>query len=241
MHRARGRGLNPSSPLRAGPELDPRLLLQHRALGFGSAVVAALAVFFFSPAWLAGAARLVASYDVAAFCLLAAYWGVALKDDPQLTYRRAAIEDPGRNIVLGVVLVSCLAGLVSAVVILGHGPNVPPNDRSVALALGLAAVVLGWFLIHSSFILRYAHLFYIGDDAGATRRGLVFPGTTDPDDYDFAYFAFVIGMTGQVSDVQITDPDVRKVVMLHGLISFAYNTAILALVINLASGLLGNH
>jgi uncharacterized membrane protein len=197
-------------------------------------------VFFFSPAWLVGASRLVAAYDAGALCLLAAYWGLSLKDDPRLTYRRAAIEDPGRNIVLGVVLVSCVAGLVSAIVILGHGPNVPPNDRSVALALGLAAVVLGWFLIHSSFILRYAHLFYIGDKAGAMRKGLIFPGTTDPDDYDFAYFAFVIGMTAQVSDVQITDPDVRRLATLHGLISFAYNTAILALVINLASGLLGH-
>ena len=173
--------------------------------------------------------------------MLAAFWGVAFKDDARQTYLRAAIEDPGRDIVLGVVLLSCLAGLVSAVVILGHGPNVPANDRATALALGLAAVVLGWFLIHSSFIFRYAHLFYIHDDAGETRRGLIFPGTSDPDDYDFAYFSFVIGMTAQVSDVQITDPAVRRMAMLHGLISFAYNTAILALVINLASGLLGTH
>ncbi len=70
---------------------------------------------------------------------------------------------------------------------------------------------------------------------------MIFPGTSDPDDYDFAYFSFVIGMTAQVSDVQITDPAVRRLATLHGLISFAYNTAILALVINLASGLLGTH
>jgi uncharacterized membrane protein len=70
---------------------------------------------------------------------------------------------------------------------------------------------------------------------------LTFPGTTDPDDYDFAYFAFVVGMTFQVSDVQITDPGVRSVVLLHGILSFGYNTAILALVVNLASNLLNTH
>jgi len=217
------------------------LLLRHRVLGFGSAIVAALAVFFFAPAWLAGAVRLVAAYDVGAAFLLGTFWLLALKNDPRETYRRAAIEDPGRNIVLAVVIISCLAGLVSAVVILGRGPNVPAHDRSLALAMGLAAVVLGWFLIHTSFILRYAHLYYVDDAAGEMRKGLTFPGTTQPDDYDFAYFSFVIGMTAQVSDVQITDPDVRRVATLHGLISFAYNTAILALVINLASGLLGTH
>ena len=70
------------------------------------------------------------------------------------------------------------------------------------------------------------------------RRGLLFPGTDKPDDYDFAYFSFVVGMTFQVSDVQVVDKDVRRLVLLHGLVSFAYNTAILALVVNLASGLL---
>ena len=122
--------------------------------------------------------------------------------------RRAA--DPGRNIVLGVVLISIVAGLASAIIILGKGPNVPPSDRNIALALGIGAVVLGWFLIHTTFIFRYAHLFYYDSDQdGTAQRGLDFPGTKDPDDYDFAYFSFVIGMTFQVSDVQITDPGVR--------------------------------
>ena len=69
----------------------------------------------------------------------------------------------------------------------------------------------------------------------------MFPGTTDPDDYDFAYFSFVLGMTFQVSDVQITDPGVRTIALLHVLLSFGYNTAILALGVNLASSLLNNH
>jgi uncharacterized membrane protein len=227
VHRARGRRLSP--------------LTRHRFQAFGTAILAALAVVFFAPDWLKGTVRLVAGYDAAAIVLLAYFWAIGIKDDPAATHRRAAVEDPGRNVVLGIVVLSCLIGLASAVIILGRGPNVPEHDRGLALAIGLSAVVLGWLLIHTSFIFRYAHLYYVGDEAGAMRKGLVFPGTPDPDDYDFAYFSFVLGMTFQVSDVQIIDQEVRKLAMLHGLLAFAYNTAILALVVNLASGLLGMH
>ena len=131
---------------------------------------------------------------------------------------------------------------LSAIVILGKGPNVPAADRDLALAAGISAVALGWFLIHTMFVFRYAHLYYYdSDEDGTAQRGLTFPGTQEPDDYDFAYFSFVIGMTFQVSDVQITDPGVRSVVLVHAIMSFAYNTAILALVVNLASGLLSSH
>ncbi len=184
----------------------------------------------------------MAAYDAAATVVLVYDWGFALRNNATHTARRAAQADPGRNVVLAVVVASILAGLVSAIVILGKGPNVPAGDRAVALAFGLLAVALGWLLIHTSFIFRYAHLFYYDSDQdGSAQRGLTFPGTTDPDDYDFAYFSFVIGMTFQVSDVQITDPGVRSVALVHALLSFAYNTAILALVVNLASGLLNTH
>ncbi len=140
------------------------------------------------------------------------------------------------------VLFSAIAGLASAILILGKGPNVPAGDRSLALTFGILAVVLGWFLIHTLFVFRYAHLYYFdSDEDGSAQRGLTFPGTTEPDDYDFAYFSFVIGMTFQVSDVQITDPGVRTVVLMHALLSFGYNTAILALGVNLASSLLNSH
>lgn len=216
------------------------MLYRHRALAFGLTALAGLLVFLFGPGVLVGTTRFVAAYDAAALVLLGSFWLVAIKSDARETYRRAAITDPGKNVVLAVVLLSCLAGLVSAVAILGRTPNVAPSERSLDLGLGLLAVMLGWLLIHSTFILRYAHLYYVSDE-GQMRRGLRFPGKADPDDYDFAYFSFVVGMTFQVSDVQVVDPGVRRLVLLHGLISFAYNTAILALVINLASGLLNAH
>jgi len=99
--------------------------------------------------------------------------------------------------------------------------------------------VLGWFLIHTIFLFRYAHLYYFdSDDDGSAQRGLAFPGTQNPNDYDFAYFSFVIGMTFQVSDVQILDSGVRRLALIHAMISFGYNSTILALGINLISSLL---
>jgi uncharacterized membrane protein len=194
---------------------------------------------FFAPPWLHGTVRVVASYDAAAFVLLVWDWTMGLRNNAAHTIRRAAQADPGRNFLAGIVIISALAGLASATVILGKGPNVPAGDRELALMAGITAVILGWVLIHTMFIFRYAHLYYFDSDQdGTAQRGLTFPGTTEPDDYDFAYFSFVIGMTFQVSDVQITDPGVRTIVLVHALMAFAYNTAILALVVNLASNLL---
>ena len=210
-----------------------------RLIGFGFGGIAALAVGFFAPPWLHGATRGVAAYDAGGLVLLLANWTIALRDDAAHTIRRAAAADPGRNAVLIVVLISIVVGLFAAIQILGRGPTGPAADRNIALGLGLSAVVLGWLLIHTTFIFRYAHLFYFdSDDDGRGQRGLIFPGTTEPDDYDFAYFSFVIGMTFQVSDVQIADPDIRRAVLLHALISFAYNTTIIALGVNLVSSLL---
>ena len=196
---------------------------------------------FFAPAWLRGTVRWVAAFDALAIFLLAFDWGFALRNDAGHTEHRASQEDPGRNVVLLLVLLSVVAGLAAAVVILGKGASVPAGDRPMALTLGVLAVILGWFLIHTTFIFRYAHLYYFdSDNDGTASSGLVFPGTTQPDDYDFAYYSFVIGMTFQVSDVSITDPGIRSLTLFHAILAFGYNTAILALGVNLASGLLGH-
>ncbi len=211
-----------------------------RLLAFGPAALATIAIAVLAPAWLHGILRGVAAYDAGTLVLLAVCWTLGMQQDPRRTSARASMEDPGRNAVLGVVLLTVAVALISAISILGRGPHVPTaTEKAFVYGLGIAAVVLGWGLIHTMFTFRYAHMYYFDDDDdNEADRGLKFPGTDDPNDYDFAYFAFVIGMTFQVSDVQITDRGVRRVALGHGLISFAYNTAILALGINIISGLL---
>jgi len=211
-----------------------------RIVGFGSGFAAALLVLLLSPAWLVGTQRAVAAYDAAALIIIVVFWFLGMHAHPQDTQCRAAAEDPGRNVVFGAVLLSVIGGLASAISIIGKGPHVQTHtEKEVVYGLGLGAVFLGWFLIHTLLTFRYAHLYYYDDDGDSQAdRGLKFPGTESPNDYDFAYFSFVVGMTFQVSDVVIVDSGVRRLVLFHGLISFAYNSTILALVINLVSGLI---
>lgn len=209
-----------------------------RVVTFSLAAAAALLTAAAAPAWLRGTVRIVAEYDVAALILLLGFFGLVFRDDEQRTRARAAMNDPGRNVILAITIVSVAAGLLGAINILGKGPNAQTEaEKGVAVALAVGAAVLGWALTHATFALRYAHLFYREND-GRPCNALTFPGTPVPDDYDFLYFAFVIGMTFQVSDVQVNDPGVRRVVLGHGIVAFAYNTAIIALGVNLVSNML---
>ena len=106
--------------------------------------------------------------------------------------------------------------------------------------LAIGAVFISWWLVHTIFTMRYAHMYYDTDtDDGKPKEvgGLQFPDETEPDYLDFVYFSFVIGMTFQVSDVEISSREIRRLAWLHGLLSFGFNTAIVALSINVISGL----
>lgn len=197
-------------------------------------------MIFFAPHWLNVKVRVVASYDAGVIAMLVWYWRLIARTPPVKTKILAAAQDPGKDAVFVLTLMAVAFGFVAAFDILAPGQH----DRSakhtaVVYTLGLGAVALGWLLIHTVFSFRYAHLYY--RDRGRDKesdRGLTFPGRNEPSYMDFAYFSFVIGMTFQVSDVQITAPGIRRLVLAHGLISFGYNTSILALVVNVISGLL---
>jgi uncharacterized membrane protein len=111
-------------------------------------------------------------------------------------------------------------------------------QRTARVAFVAGTLILSWLLTHVVFAVRYAHEWYDSDGDGALRRGLDFPGDNQPDYMDFLYFSLVLGMTFQVSDVQITGRGPRRLALLHGLISFLYNTVIIALTVNIAAGLL---
>jgi len=94
--------------------------------------------------------------------------------------------------------------------------------------------VLGsWSLIHTVFAVHYAHLYY-----GPSNGGLIFPGGGDPNYYDFLYYSFVVGMTCQVSDVQVAEAGMRRLTLVHGVLSFFFNTVVLALAVSVGAGLL---
>src|SRR5262249_25252673 len=120
---------------------------------------------------------------------------------------------------------------------LRRAKGLSPSEEAMFVGLCLAAVGSAWMLTHTAYTLRYAHLYYRDDGEG--EGGLTFPGSQDPAYFDFAYFSFTVGMCFQVSDVMITSPLIRRAVLGHSLLSFVYNTAIVALSLNLVFGLLG--
>ncbi|MDB5072923.1 MAG: hypothetical protein JWM87_4034 [Candidatus Eremiobacteraeota bacterium] len=212
---------------------------RHRIVAFGSAAVAGLLVYTFVPEWLHGATRFVAAYDAGTITLLSFFWLKGLHDDPKMTRARAALDDPGKNAILLVVLGAVVVGLVAAIAILGHGPQVQNGtEKWAAYILGVVAISAGWFLVHTVYTFRYAHLYYYDDDSdGVACGGIKFPGTDEPSDWDFAYFAFCIGTSFAVSDPQVTETRVRRDVMSQSVISFAYNSVIVGMVINLFAGI----
>jgi uncharacterized membrane protein len=137
---------------------------------------------------------------------------------------------------LGVVVVSFVAvGSEFATIKTG-----PADRRWLEVTLVAATLFLSWLVTHVTFALRYAHEFYARDLGGPDiDRGLEFPGEKEPDYLDFMYFSLVLGMTFQVSDVQITSRKLRRVAALHGLVSFLFNTIIVAFTVNIAAGLMG--
>jgi uncharacterized membrane protein len=110
------------------------------------------------------------------------------------------------------------------------------------MGLAAATIVCSWLVTHTIFALHYAHTFYgdvvAGGPKGARRGGLDIPGCANPDYWDFVYFSFVVGMTCQTSDIQVSSPQMRRLCLAQGVLSFFFNTVILALSINIAASLL---
>ncbi len=170
----------------------------------------------------------VAIYLVAAAIVMSHCISVAQMKD------NAAAQDEGG---FAILILTVAAGMASLFAIFAELATVersgPHYGLYVTLALG--TVVLSWTFIHTIFALHYAHEFY-GDHA--QKNGLRFPGDGQPDYWDFVYFAFVIGMTFQVSDVAVTHKSVRRTVVAHGALSFFFATAVVAMAVNIAASII---
>ena len=178
--------------------------------------------------------RIVSAWNAIALVMLSFSWWVIWRADPSETQCRAAADDPGRSAVWVVALVSSTISLFAAIYVLRQAHALAPERATRWVLLCLLAVVSSWLLTHTSWALRYAHLYYRDDTEGI--GGLSFPGDSPPDAFDFAYFAFTIGICFQVSDVVVTSRQIRRAVLFHACQSFAYTTAIMALSLNLAFG-----
>jgi uncharacterized membrane protein len=179
--------------------------------------------------------RILVAWNAGTWSLVGLAWAILLTASPVQARARAAAEDPGRLFVHVVVLLSAMLSLVAAIALLRERATAHLDHSVSWFVLCLGTVSGAWLLNHTSWSLRYAHLYY-GEHEGI--GGLVFPGELPPDDMDFAYFAFTVGMCAQCSDVVITSRRIRRAVLLHSLQSFAFNTTVIALMLNVVFGLL---
>jgi len=212
-------------------------LSPQRATGrfFLSAGVGVLALLL--TAWLNAPAwqlRAMVGWDATALTLLGLCWQILLRSDARTTALRAGDQDPGGRAVFVIAVASSLFSLFAATLVLRMMRG--QSCGNVWVVLALVSVALSWVVTHTAYTLRYAHLFYTGESNG----GLTFPGTDTPCDMDFAYYAFTIGMCFQVSDVQITAANIRSATLGHALVSFVFNTTILALSLNVMFQLLSS-
>jgi len=193
------------------------------------AIAIGVLVFFLLPDTRRLATRLIVGWDVFAALYLVLAYIMMLRCDIAHIRRSAVLQDDGRFLILLLTAFGALASLGAIVFELGASKGNPAG-----LILPMATIVLSWVLVHTAFALHYAHDFYRGSQAG----GLQFPSGdahADADYWDFVYFSFVIGMTAQVSDVGITDKIIRRTATVHGIVSFVFNTALLALMVNIAA------
>jgi uncharacterized membrane protein len=220
-----------------GPHGLPRHIPPHAHGRLLTAVALGVVTALVIPGRLGLAVRLLAAWDVVALVMTTFAWLIVLGAGPAETHHHAAKDDPGRRAVGVLVILTSGVSLLATAVILRQARTCPLDFRWLFVVLCVLAVASAWLLTHSAYALRYAHLYYRDDDEGV--GGLTFPGDAPPSYLDFAYFAFTIGMCFQVSDVSIPSRQIRRAVLGHAVLSFLYNTAILATAINLAVGVFG--
>jgi uncharacterized membrane protein len=209
---------------------------------FVIAIAVGVAVWIFAPLDDA-VLRFLAAWNVAGWLFIALLLVMMTRAEIDGIRRQASLEDASRAVLLVAIIVGSAATLVALVVQLSalskeHGP-----ERTLIFALSFSTILVSWFLIHTVFAAYYAHEFH-GEatrvsSGGGGGGGLDFPGDRVPDYLDFLYFSFVVGTTAQTSDVEVTSHIMRRVVMGHGLLSFFFNTTVIALVVNLTAQLAG--
>jgi uncharacterized membrane protein len=215
-----------------------RVLAGHKRTFLAGAV--GLASYFVLPRHWAARTDAIVAWDIgaAAFLIMMVVLFCSAASDSM--ERNAEAQQEGEWTLFFLVVAGAAVSFAAILGEFGSMKNAAAADKAFKVGLVAGTLLLSWLLTHGVFALRYAHEFYSRTgDAPELDKGLEFPSEPLPDYWDFFYFALVLGMTFQVSDVQITSRKLRRLATLHGLLGFLFNTVIVALTVNLASGLLG--
>ncbi len=206
----------------------------HQRLVYGALVGGLVALLPLPIAWPSHM-LLAWCFGTATFLLLA--WWLAVTFDAQRTRARAQAQDQSGFFLFMLLLLSVFACAGAIVLMLQHVKDLSATQRLGHLVLSMAALAASWLLMQTIFAFRYAHLYYQSELRSHPQgAGLEFPGKLPPDYFDFLYYAHVVGMTSQVSDVVVTARHMRRLTLAHSVTAFAFNMLVLALSINVMAG-----
>jgi uncharacterized membrane protein len=200
-----------------------------RYMGFFTLLVAGFAAL---AAFLPTEMALIGGFDIAAGAFALSLLPAWLNSSPDTIRKTAARDDGGRQILL------TLTAIIVTVVTISVGVLVADKDALSASRIALLVLTLlsGWVFTNLVFAIHYAHVFYDAQPSGDDHGGLDFPGGDAPVFADFVYFSFVIGMTCQTADINLTSQAFRRVVTFHGLFAFVFNLGIVAMIVNVIAG-----
>jgi uncharacterized membrane protein len=204
------------------------------------AATVGVAIWLAVPSATGGITRVLIGWNAAIWLFLLLALHMMHGATPQDIKRRAGIEEEGRGMMLGLIVAACIATFIAIGSELSQAQYATGAKRTFHVSLALSTIFGSWLFMNFAFATHYAHEFHTVQERG--KRGvkpLGFPGEGEPDYWDFLYFAMVIGSTFQTSDVEINSRALRRNVLVHGLIAFLYNTAVIALTVNIASQFFG--
>ena len=183
--------------------------------------------------------RTAIAADIGALVYLVLGFRMMMSCAGDVIRKRAATQDDGRVVILAVVLVAIALSFWTIFGVLSEAKQVSGQAKALHTALAAVTILLSWLVTQVVFTFHYAHEFYRPDDTAEKRAGgLEFPKDNSPDYWDFFYFATSIGAASQTSDIAIRTKALRRLVTLHAIISFFFNTAVLALAINIGASLI---
>ncbi|HJV41775.1 DUF1345 domain-containing protein [Caulobacter sp.] len=180
--------------------------------------------------------HLLLAWDTAAFVYLLTMWTLFIRSNEAEMRSRAAQYDEGVPTLMLIVLAAILASLVAVVDAMIVSKDAPGSARAVVVGSAVATLILSWLVLQTVFVLHYAHR-HFGE--GKSKGGIQFPGEQPTSYLDFAYLAFSVGATFQVSDNNILTSRLRRLVTAHAAAAYFYNTAVLALGINIIASMVG--
>lgn len=182
--------------------------------------------------------KIICGWGVFALLFIITSWIIFFTRSVNQIKKFARKDDGSRVFVILSTIFTAFAAMVTVLLLVIDSGADAKKELSL-VGICFASVLLSWAMVHTILTFHYAHIYYDDDEEGkeVQRGGLEFPEEKKPDYLDFAYFSFVVGMTFQVSDVQVTDKKLRRMVLVHGLVAFALNTFVVALTINFIAGL----